>query len=399
MATDRGATGEAPALRMLPPTFLAEPALRAVLAALPGARLVGGAVRDALAGRGVADVDIATRMRPEQVIRELRAAGLKAVPTGLSHGTVTAIADHRGFEVTTLRRDVETDGRHAVVAYTDDWREDAARRDFTMNAMSMAPDGAVYDYFGGLADLGAGVVRFVGDAATRIAEDHLRILRFFRFHARYGRGPPDAAALAAIRSGVPGIARLSAERVWSEFKRVLVAPDPTGAVALMQDSGALAAVLPEGVAPDRLARLVAAGAPPDPVLRLAALLNGDAAALGERWRLATAERDRLSALRAGDVPPDDADDDALRRALADTPPDILDGRAWLAGRGAELRARLAAIPRPVFPLRGRHLRAAGVPAGPGLGELLRRSRQWWMDGGCVADAVACQAELARLLAG
>ncbi len=398
MPSDRGAADAAPALHIRPPAFLAEPGLRAVLAALPGARVVGGAVRDALAGFPVADIDLATPMRPDEVIRRLREAGLKAVPTGLGHGTVTAVADHRGFEVTTLRRDVETDGRHAVVDYTGDWREDAARRDFTINAMSMAPDGTVFDYFGGVADLRAGLVRFVGDAATRIAEDYLRILRFFRFHARYGRGAPDAPAVAAIRAGVPGMARLSAERVWSELKRILAAPDPTGSLALMRDTGVLAAMLPEGETPDRLARLVAAGAPPDPVLRLAALLDGDAASLAARLRFSTAERDRLVALRSGDVPADGADDATLRRALADTPTETLVGRAWLAGRGAALRARLDSSPRPVFPLRGRDVEQAGVAPGPQLGHILGQVRAWWMAGGCIADIAACRAELARLLA-
>jgi len=399
MEADPTDPGERPALRIAPPAFLTEPGLGAVLAALPGARVVGGAVRDALAGKSVADVDLATGLRPEEVIRRLRGAGLKAVPTGLDHGTVTAVAEHRGFEVTTLRRDVATDGRHAVVAYTEDWRADAARRDFSINALSMRPDGAVFDYFGGIADLSAGRVRFVGDPATRIAEDYLRILRFFRFQARFGSGPADAAALAAIRAGVPGIAQLSAERVWSELKRILAVPEPCGAVALMAEAGVLEAVLPEGAAPERLARLVDSGAPPDSLLRLAALLNGDAAALAGRLRLASAERDRLLALRTGAVPLDEADELTLRRALADTPVEILDGRAWLAGRGAALRSRLAAIPRPVFPLRGRDLRAAGVPPGPGLGERLAHIREWWMDGGCLAGAAACQAELARRLAG
>ena len=389
---------DTPALRIPPPAFLAAPGLRAVLAALPGARVVGGAVRDALAGREVADIDLATGMRPEEVTTRLLNAGLKAVPTGIDHGTVTAVADHRGFEVTTLRRDIETDGRHAVVDYTDNWRADAARRDFTINAMSLAPDGAVFDYFGGIADLRAGCVRFVGDAATRIAEDYLRILRFFRFHARYGSGAPDAAALAAIRAGMPGMARLSAERVWSELKRILATADPCDSVMLMQATGVLAAVLPAGAAPARRAALRAAGAPPDPLLRLAALLQGDAAALATRLRFSAAERDRLLALRSGDVPPDDADNATLRRALADTPAYILDGRAWLAGRDAALRARLAAMPRPVFPLRGRDLAAAGVAPGPRLGQLLAQIRAWWMAGGCVADAAACRAELARLLA-
>lgn len=411
------AEADAPALRLPPPPWLADPALTAVLRALPGARLVGGCVRDALAGRAVADIDLATPEPPEAVMRRLGDAGLRAVPTGLAHGTVTAVSDHRGFEVTTLRRDVETDGRHATVAWTGDWREDAARRDFTFNAMSMTPDGAVYDYFGGAADLRAGRVRFVGDPAARIAEDYLRALRFFRFHARYGHGAPDPAALDAIRASVPGLSRLSAERVWSELKRILATPDPRGAVRLMAELGVLAAVLPEGADPARLAALVAAGAPADPLLRLAALLTGDPAALAERLRLSAAERDRLMALRAADttdaagappgassgVPAPGWDADALRRALAETPAEVLAGRTWLAGgSGPEwdgLRARLAALPRPRFPLEGRDAVALGVAPGPRVGELLRAVRAWWMAGGCTASAAACRAELARLAAG
>ena len=170
----------------MPPPFLSDPALAAVMAALPEARVVGGAVRDTLADREVGEIDLATPRPPEQVTETLKAAGIRAVPTGLEHGTVTAVADGRGFEVTTLRRDVATDGRHAVVAFTDDWRSDAARRDFTINAMSLTRAGEVFDYFGGIADLGAGIVRFVGDPATRIAEDYLRILRYFRFFAGFG---------------------------------------------------------------------------------------------------------------------------------------------------------------------------------------------------------------------
>jgi poly(A) polymerase len=380
-----------------PPAFLADPALRAVLAALPRARLVGGCVRDAVIGRAISDIDLATPDAPETVMAALVAAGLKAVPTGLAHGTVTAVAAHRGFEVTTLRRDVATDGRHAVVAFTDDWVADAARRDFTINAMSMTALGEVFDHFGGLDDLAEGRVRFVGDAATRIAEDYLRVLRFFRFHARYGRGAPDAVALAAIRAGVAGLARLSAERVWSELKRILSGPDPAGMVALMRDAGVLPAVLPEAGDGQGLAAIVAAGAPGDPVLRLAALIAGDGVAAAARLKLSGAEAARLVALRAARVPPDDADDDALRRALADTPKEVLVGAAWLAGRGEALRARLAAMAVPVFPLAGRDLVASGVAAGPAMGEMLRALRQWWLDGGCRAGAAACRAELARRL--
>jgi poly(A) polymerase len=380
------------------PSFLADPALEAVLSAVPDARVVGGAVRDWLAGRPVADIDLATALPPDAVTAALDRAGLRAVPTGMDHGTVTAISGGRGFEVTTLRRDVETDGRHAVVAFTDDWRADAARRDFTINAMSMTRDGAVSDYFDGRADLAAGVVRFVGDPATRIAEDALRILRFFRFHARYGRGKPDPAALAAIRGGVAGLAILSPERVWSELLRILAAPDPAGSVALMAASGVLAAVLPEGADPPALARLVAAGAPADPLLRLAALAAGDVEALATRLRLSGSEREMLAALRAGPAPSIAADDADLRRALVDRPAEVLIGRAWLAGDGWQtVRARLAAMPRPVFPLEGRDVLALGLHEGPRVGELLRRVRQWWLDGGCAADAAACRTELARLL--
>ncbi|MGO9998327.1 MAG: CCA tRNA nucleotidyltransferase [Acetobacteraceae bacterium] len=389
----------APVLRIPPPAFLAEPALAAVMAALPEARVIGGAVRDTLATRSVVEIDLATPRTPEQVTEALQAAEIRAVPTGIAHGTVTAVADGRGFEVTTLRRDVETDGRHAVVAFTDDWRADAARRDFTINAMSLTRAGEVFDYFNGVSDLHAGVVRFVGEPATRIAEDYLRILRFFRFFARYAKGKADAAALAAIRAGVPGLARLSVERVWSELARILAAHDPRAAVVLMAETGVLGAVLPEGADPKRLARLIEAGVPDDPLLRVAALLTGDAAALSARLRLSAVERDRLVALRAGSVPRPGDDDAALRRLLADETRELLIDRAWLTGGDAPewvaLRARLAALPRPVFPLEGRDVLALGEPEGPRVGVLLRAVRQWWLDGGCVAGEEACRSELAR----
>lgn len=372
-----------PALRRPPPAFLAAPALSAVLAALPEARVVGGAVRDWLADRPIGDIDLATPHPPGSVTAALREAGLRAVPTGLAHGTVTAVSAGQGFEITTLRRDVATDGRHAEVAYTDDWRTDAARRDFTINALSLRPDGAVFDYFGGLADLAAGRVRFVGDPARRIAEDYLRILRFFRFHARYGAGPPDPAALAAIAEGVPGLARLSPERVWSELKRLLAAPDPLPALRLMRATGVLAAILPEGADPERLAPL--APAAPDPILRLAALLTGDPTALAARLRLSNEERDRLLAL-LGPPPPPDADPRVL---AADTPPAILAGRAWLAGADAARIATIAATEAPIFPLHGRDLAAAGIAPGPDMGARLRAARDWWLAGGCVADRDAC----------
>lgn len=375
------------------PAFLRDPALRALLNVLPGARIVGGAVRDALAGKPVTDIDVATPWTPSDVARALVAAGLRAVPTGLDHGTVTAVVGHRGFEVTTLRRDVETDGRHARVAFTDDWETDAARRDFTINAMSMARDGEVFDYFGGAADLAAGRVRFVGDAATRVAEDRLRILRFFRFQARYGAGEPDAEAVDAIREGVPGLSRLSPERVWSELSRILAVSRPEASLALMAELGVLAAVIPEGADPSALAAL---RLPRDPVLRLAALLTGDAEAFALRLRLSGAERERLLALRRGPVPAAADDDAALRRLLAEEDADLLVGRVRLSGGPEALCGRLRAIPRPVFPLEGRDVLALGVSPGPAVGDLLRRARDWWMAGGCVAGTDGCRRELARM---
>lgn len=306
------------------------PGLAQLWAALPEARMVGGAVRDMLAGRAVADVDMASPLAPEEVMRRARAAGLKAVPTGLAHGTVTVVAAGHGFEVTTLRRDVETDGRHAVVAFTDDWRADAARRDFTINAMSCTQAGELFDYFGGQQDLAAGVVRFVGEAAARVAEDYLRILRFFRFFARYGRGAADAAALAAIAQGREGLKQLSAERVWSEVKKILAAPAPLRAVELMGETGVLDVVLP-GARIERLAALLGRGAPVEPLLRVAALSDED---LAKRLKLSGAEAARLAAWRLplGVLPGDD--DAALRRALAVAGHEALAGAAGCkAGMG------------------------------------------------------------------
>lgn len=385
-------------LRLTPlPAFLSDPALIAILDALPGARIVGGAVRDALAGHPVADIDLATPDPPQAVMDALARAGIRAEPTGLAHGTVTAIAGGRGYEVTTLRVDVETDGRHATVAFTNDWHADAARRDFTFNAMSMTRDGTVYDPFGGAADLHAGITRFVGDPATRIAEDTLRILRFFRFHARYGARPPDAATESAIRAALPRLAGLSMERVWSELRRILGAPDPREAVRLMADFGVLDAVIPEGSAPHRLERLIAASAPIDPVLRLAALLDGDAPAFAARLKLSAAERTRLVALRHGPIPQPGDDDAALRRMLANEAGPMLTDRCWLADDGspgwAELRRRLAGMARPVFPLEGRDVVALGVQPGPAIGRILAAMRARWLEGGCVADRAVLLAQV------
>lgn len=387
--------------------------------------MVGGAVRDRLIGQPVADMDFAVPLLPELVMGRLREAGIGAVPTGLAHGTVTAVVGQVGLEITTLRRDLAADGRHAAVVFTDSWEKDAARRDFTINAMSMERDGALFDYFGGADDLRNGVVRFVGDAATRIAEDYLRILRFFRFFARYAKGAPDAEAVAAITALRDGLSRLSAERIWSEMKNMLAAPNPAAAVALMHTTGVLARVVPEGAAVERLARLIARAAPVDPLLRVAALLDGDAGAFAARLKLSTAEAETLQAFRQAGILTPSSDDAALRRALADTDAATLIARSWLAQdeilREADsrfrlaresaitsndqalgwdaLRARLAAMPRPVFPLQGRDITALGVPPGPRVGEILHDVRLWWVANGCVADAAACRAEARRGMTG
>jgi poly(A) polymerase len=384
----------------------ARQALDRIWPVLPRARLVGGVVRDLIAGLPVSDIDLATPDAPQIVMQRLDAAGIRTVATGLAHGTVTAIVQGQPVEITTLRRDKETDGRHAVVAWTEDWREDAQRRDFTINAMSLDRDLALFDYFGGLDDLRARRVRFVGQAALRIAEDRLRILRFFRFHARYGGDNPDPEAITAIQAASPGLVALSAERVWSELRRILAGPDLAPTALLMGRLGVLDHLLPGGAQPERLQRLLQDGLPPDPVLRLAALINGDAARVAEALRLSNAEAGRLAALLATPVPHPDMSDDELRRLLADDPAELLCGRTWLTQAGSDadrkswsaLRERLGAMPRPVFPLAGRDVLACGLPPGPEIGRLLATVRAWWMADGCIAERAACLDRL-RALAG
>ena len=271
------------------------------------ARFVGGCVRNTLIGKPVSDLDIATRLTPEAVTQALKSAGLKAVPTGVEHGTVTAVSGGKPFEITTLRRDVETDGRRAVVAFTDDWAQDARRRDFTLNSLYARRDGTLFDPTGhGVADARAGRIVFVGEPEQRVREDYLRILRFFRFYAWYGAAPADAGALAACEALRGEIATLSAERVSRELLKLLAADDPRDAVALMARTGVLGEVLPAPIDLARFEGLVAIEEDQlfetDPLLRLAALLPDDqvgAAAFAERLRLSNAERDRLAAALEG----------------------------------------------------------------------------------------------------
>ena len=385
--------------------LLSEPPVQAVFFALAGeegcTRLVGGAVRDAILGRAVADADFATIFAPSEVILRCEAAGMKTVATGIEHGTVTVIADGRPFEVTTLRRDVETDGRHAIVAFTDDWEKDAGRRDLTINALYCDMAGAVFDPVGGVADLEAGRVRFIGRAESRIREDYLRILRFFRFFAWYGEGRPDAEGLKACAKQKAGLATLSAERVWAELKRLLAAPDPARALLWMRTTEVLGKVLPESWGIDAIHRLVAAeeaeGWAPDALLRLEAILPPHRAridALAERLRLSRDEAMRLTAWagaeEADPAMPEDRFAQALYRAGESGAVDRL--RHALAreldednGEAvAQLRALLAFAARwqrPTLPVSGKDLVDAGIAPGPAVGARLRELEARWVDSG------------------
>ena len=391
---------------------------RRVLAALEAggraARFVGGCVRDGLLGRPVgAEIDLATPERPEQVMRLLERAGLPAIPTGLAHGTVSTIANGRHFEITTLRRDVACDGRHAEVEFTDDFAADAARRDLTINAMSCDAAGRLYDYFGGRADLGAGRVRFVGDAAARIAEDYLRILRFFRFFARYGRPPADAAALAACAAAAPELGRLSGERIQAEMTKLLAAKEPLPALRLMVETSVLGHVIPGRVALARLARLLEVSSDSDAMVRLAALLRpppGDPEAAEEvaaRWRLANRDTDRLLAMTRDPLPELGASPAARARDLHRLGAERYADLVRIAAADAdgdphrELPDALAAAaswePRRL-PVGGDDILALGVPAGPRVGAILATLEAWWVARDFAPDRAACLAEARRLLA-
>ncbi|WP_374472146.1 CCA tRNA nucleotidyltransferase [Phenylobacterium sp.] len=382
------------------------------------ARFVGGCVRNTVMGRPINDVDIATTLTPDQVTKALEAAGVRAVPTGVEHGTVTAVADHKPFEVTTLRRDVETDGRRAVVAFTTDWMEDAMRRDFTLNSLYACRDGRVFDPTGhGVADAKAGRIVFVGDPEQRLREDHLRSLRFFRFLAWYGKGEPDPAAVAAIRAWKDHVGKLAAERISSELLKLLAADDPRAAVRLMDDTGVLPVVLPgtlnfarfEGLVEIESEQLFEA----DAVLRLAALLPDDQIAAhqtAERLRLSNAERDRIVAA----VAPTPAfkswmSPREIRRAVYRLGPQAFRDRAKLAWAQAN---RTAVAPQwrgmialgegwspPPFPISGEDVLTSGVPKGPLVGEVLREVEDWWIDHDFLDDKLSAIEKLKAVAQG
>ena len=407
-----------------PQPWMTDPATLRVMDALETAggedcaRFVGGCVRNALFRRPVNDIDIATTLRPDQVTDALRAAGLKAIATGVAHGTVTALADHRPFEITTLRRDVETDGRRAVVAFTDDWAEDAARRDFRINALYADRAGKLFDPTGGgLADIAAGAIVFVGDAETRIREDALRILRFFRFFAWYGRGEADPQGLEACESLRNLTGGLSAERVAKEFLTLLGAEDPRPAVALMAATGVLGVVAPEAAGLTRLGALVAIETEQlfteDALLRLAALLPDDPAVgggLADRLRLSNAQKDRLiGALGTEPTLVSWMSPRKVRQTVYRVGVEAFCDRVTLAWAGAERPGAaiqwraLLPVARgwrpPTLALTGEEVVAAGVPRGPMVGAVLREVEAWWVDSDFTLDKLSIVERLKSVVQG
>ena len=380
-------------------------------------RFVGGCVRDAVLGRAVTDIDFATDAEPARVIELLGERNIRALPTGVEHGTITAILDQRQFQITTLRQDIETDGRRAEVRYTKDWSVDAARRDFTMNSMSADPDGTIYDYVDGLTDLRAGRVRFIGEAEERIAEDYLRILRFFRFHATYGLTAPEAQALQACRDASNQIEKLSGERVWQELSRILVIAEPVHVFALMEEAGILRLLFPVGSSTSRLQALAAleamVGVAPEPIRRMTALFQPDreeASQIATRLRLSRPETSRLDNLSASrDKSIVGMPDLALRRSLYTLGVDLFQDLFLLdwadqfaldppvvTGNNLEWRATWDAAQcwQPhVFPLSGKDVIAAGVGEGPAVGKILGKIEDWWIEQGFRPDRDGCLEQL------
>jgi poly(A) polymerase len=389
-----------PAGRIDLPARMDEAPTRRLLAALSAAdiaaRFVGGCVRNAVLGRAVDDIDLAVDKPPEIVMRALKAAKIKVIPTGLKHGTVTAVADGRSYELTTLRRDVETDGRRAVVAFTDDWLADAGRRDFTFNALYADPDGTLYDPFDGRADLAAGRVRFIGDPDQRIAEDRLRVLRFFRFHAWYGRPPLDGPGFDACRRNAGALGGLSGERVAKELLRTLEAERSPDAIEAMAEAGALDHWLPEYSGVGRLSALIKREEKADGLRRLAAILpaKADAVAIGKRLKLSTQEALRLDVMLAAE-PGVGIHPRAEIYRLGTT---LFVDRLLLAAPAnwqAMLKLAREWTP-PELPVGGADALRLGLKPGPKVGALLEAVERWWIEGDFLADRSACLAELERL---
>lgn len=366
--------------------FRARPGIDNLLAALgeEDVRFVGGAVRDNLLGLEVADIDVATTHDPQDVMRRLDAAGIKAVPTGIDHGTITAVTSGTVVEVTTLRADVSTDGRRATVAFTDDWKEDAARRDFTINALYADPrTGDVTDYFGGLGDLETGTVRFIGKPHERIAEDHLRILRFFRFHARFGQAAPDAAGLAACQARANDLMALSRERIADELLKLLSLPDPVATVATMIDKGIFNPVLPEVADGKALAELIdferETGIPPAPLRRLAAMLPTDTKAgkdIAARLKFSRAQK--LHLVKILEPAEGDAGAMAYRQGKDAAIDRIALSPDWPGQRAVSVQW-LESWDMPQLPIKGGDLIARGVTKGPDVARTLQAIEEDWIN--------------------
>jgi poly(A) polymerase len=388
-------------------SFVNDAGAQAILAALPSGstRFVGGCVRNALWGESVADIDMATTLEPEAVNATLKRAGIKTVPTGIAHGTLTAVVKGKPYEITTLRRDVETDGRRAVIAYTNDWAEDAKRRDFTVNALYADANHDIYDPTGeGLADIEARRFRFVGNADARVKEDYLRILRLFRFVAWYGQDAKiTKEALTACRENRRGLKKLSAERVWSELKKLLSARNPVRALHILLQQDILETLLPEATNVDGLDQLVRLeareGIKPDPMLRLMAMMVREplaAALLAKRLKMSNKETDRLKrwASDAESLSHDMPERARLQAIYRSGKQTILD-RARLRAAGASeaiesahwmVIADLAmGWTPPNFPIKGRDLERAGVPKGPEMGKAMRALEQLWIRSGFATD--------------
>lgn len=378
------------------PPWADDPDLATVFQALEAAggtvRVVGGAVRDWQLVRSVGDLDLATTLEPAATKAALSQAGLQAIPTGLSHGTITAIVNHRPFEITTLRRDVETDGRHAVVAFTTDWHEDAARRDFTINALYADLDGTLHDPLGqGLNDLAERRLCFVGNAGQRIQEDYLRILRFFRFQAQIDL-TADRHGFAACVAHRQGLDSLSAERIWQEMAKLLAASGRAAAIDAMKGAGVLEVILPEAQNPDFLETLT----PGDAVLALADLLPDVAAAraVGARWKLSNRERARLAAAVVTLDPEVVNDPAALKRLAFREGAQAVADRLRLA-RQPERAEMIAVGPLPIPPVQGQDVLDLGMAPGPTVGDVVRGVIDWWVERDFAPDRAACLAEMKR----
>ncbi len=387
--------------------WMCQPDITALFDAFPkgSLRFVGGCVRNALMGAAIGDIDLATTLEPQAVEAALKAHKIKYVPTGIAHGTVTAVIERKPFEITSLRKDVETDGRRAVVAFTQDWVEDAQRRDLTINALYADIDGTIYDPTGqGLDDLKVMKFRFVGDADMRVQEDYLRILRYFRFLAWYGgKTKVDASALKACRENRRGLKKLSVERIWSELKKILLAPDPSRAVHIMLTNEILEAVLPEASNVEGLSRMVALeqseSLTPDPLLRLMAMSAREPlqmALLCKRLKMSNKETQRLRgwADNATSLDPN-ADEREKLRAIYFAGKQIAMDRACIRAAGEEdtiIRSRWMNLVRlarewtpPKFPLSGEDMKAAGVESGPQMGKVLEALKALWVRSGFTAD--------------